>query len=125
MIGDRTSGAAEEGGASSLKAPECPPDPPLPQAWKPEATTTPAEAARLRFPSDPARFRVHFPLISVALPERTPPQSTNAEKRSVGKGLFRKCSGCGAVATVGEREARLQVCPTDKHPQPMPVRDWV
>jgi acetyl-CoA carboxylase carboxyl transferase subunit beta len=66
-----------------------------------------------------------LPFPSVALPERTPAQSTNAEKRSVGKGLFRKCSGCGAVATVEEMEARFNVCPTCEHHHPMPVADWL
>ena len=61
----------------------------------------------------------------MALPERTPPQSTNAEKRSVGKGLFRKCAGCGAVATVEEMEARFHVCPSCDHHHPMPVGDWL
>jgi len=61
----------------------------------------------------------------VALPERTPAQSTNAEKRSVGKGLFRKCAGCGAVATVEELEVRFHVCPTCEHHHPMPVGDWI
>ena len=62
---------------------------------------------------------------SVALPERTPAQSTNAEKRSVGQGLFRKCAGCGAVATVEEMAARFHVCSACGHHHPMPVADWV
>jgi acetyl-CoA carboxylase carboxyl transferase subunit beta len=61
----------------------------------------------------------------VALPERTPAQSTNAEKRSVGRGLFRKCAGCGAVSTVEELAARFLVCGTCGHHHPMPVEDWV
>jgi acetyl-CoA carboxylase carboxyl transferase subunit beta len=61
----------------------------------------------------------------VALPERTPAQSTNAEKRSVGRGLFRKCAGCGAVSTVEELEARFLVCASCSHHHPMPVDDWV
>ncbi|HTQ03525.1 MAG TPA: acetyl-CoA carboxylase, carboxyltransferase subunit beta [Polyangiaceae bacterium] len=60
----------------------------------------------------------------MALPERTPTQSTNAEKRSVGRGLFRKCAGCGAVFTVEELEARFSVCGTCGHHHPMPVDDW-
>jgi len=60
----------------------------------------------------------------VALPERTPAQSTNAEKRSVGRGLFRKCAGCGAVSTVEELEARFLVCASCSHHHPMPVEDW-
>jgi acetyl-CoA carboxylase carboxyl transferase subunit beta len=62
---------------------------------------------------------------SVALPERTPAQSTNAEKRSVGQGLFRKCAGCGVVATVEEMTARFHVCAACDHHHPMPVADWV
>jgi acetyl-CoA carboxylase carboxyl transferase subunit beta len=61
----------------------------------------------------------------VALPERTPAQSTNAEKRSVGRGLFRKCSGCGAVSTVEELEVRFLVCGACSHHHPMPVANWV
>ena len=60
----------------------------------------------------------------MALPERTPAQSTNAEKRSVGKGLFRKCAGCGAVSTVEELEARFLVCGSCGHHHPMPVDGW-
>jgi acetyl-CoA carboxylase carboxyl transferase subunit beta len=60
----------------------------------------------------------------VALPERTPAQSTNAEKRSVGRGLFRKCAGCGAVSTVEELEVRYLVCATCGHHHRMPVADW-
>jgi len=61
----------------------------------------------------------------VALPERTPAQSTNAEKRSVGRGLFRKCAGCGAVSTVEELTVRFLVCGSCGHHHPMPVEDWV
>jgi acetyl-CoA carboxylase carboxyl transferase subunit beta len=60
----------------------------------------------------------------VALPERTPTQTNDAEKRSVGKGLFRKCSGCGAVFTVEELEAHVHVCATCGHHHPMGVDDW-
>jgi acetyl-CoA carboxylase carboxyl transferase subunit beta len=61
----------------------------------------------------------------VALPERTPAQSTNTEKRSVGRGLFRKCAGCGAVSTVEELSALWHVCAACAHHHPMPVGDWV
>jgi acetyl-CoA carboxylase carboxyl transferase subunit beta len=60
----------------------------------------------------------------VALPERTPANSSNAEKRSVGRGIFRKCAGCGAVSTVEELEARYSVCGSCSHHHPMPVDDW-
>jgi acetyl-CoA carboxylase carboxyl transferase subunit beta len=61
----------------------------------------------------------------LALPERTPAQSTNTEKRSVGRGLFRKCAGCGAVSTVEEMAALWHVCAACGHHHPMPVGDWV
>ncbi|HEX5100482.1 MAG TPA: acetyl-CoA carboxylase, carboxyltransferase subunit beta [Polyangiaceae bacterium] len=60
----------------------------------------------------------------MALPERTPAQSTNAEKRSVGRGLFKKCAGCGAVSTLEEFEARFHVCGACAHHHPMPIADW-
>ncbi|MFO7177752.1 MAG: acetyl-CoA carboxylase, carboxyltransferase subunit beta [Pseudomonadota bacterium] len=60
----------------------------------------------------------------MALPERTPAQSTSAEKRSVGKGLFRKCSGCGALSTAEELKARWHVCPACGHHHPMSAREW-
>ncbi|HSU42048.1 MAG TPA: acetyl-CoA carboxylase, carboxyltransferase subunit beta [Polyangiaceae bacterium] len=61
----------------------------------------------------------------MALPERTPAQSTNAEKRSVGRGLFRKCAGCGAVSTVEELRVRFLVCGSCGHHHPMPVEEWM
>ena len=36
----------------------------------------------------------------MALPERNPTQTDSAEKRSVGRGIFKKCAGCGHVLTV-------------------------
>ncbi len=50
--------------------------------------------------------------ITVALPERTPAQSTSSEKRSVGQGVFRKCTGCGVVNTVEDLSSRFYVCPS-------------
>ncbi|HEY3499784.1 MAG TPA: acetyl-CoA carboxylase, carboxyltransferase subunit beta [Polyangiaceae bacterium] len=60
----------------------------------------------------------------MALPERTPAQSTNAEKRSVGRGLFRKCAGCGAVSTLEEFAQRRHVCTSCGHHHPMSVEEW-
>jgi acetyl-CoA carboxylase carboxyl transferase subunit beta len=60
----------------------------------------------------------------VALPERTPAQSTSAEKRSVGKGIFRKCGGCGALSTAEELNTNWQVCPTCGHHHPMTTPEW-
>jgi len=60
----------------------------------------------------------------VALPERTPAQSTSTEKRSVGQGLFRKCTGCGVVNTVEDLASRFYVCPSCGHHHPMASSDW-
>jgi acetyl-CoA carboxylase carboxyl transferase subunit beta len=60
----------------------------------------------------------------VTLPERTPAQTTSAEKRSVGKGLFSKCGGCGAVFTAEELSARWNVCSSCGHHHPMAPSEW-
>jgi len=60
----------------------------------------------------------------VALPERTPAQSTSTEKRSVGQGLFRKCTGCGVVNTVEDLASRFYVCPSCGYHHPMASSDW-
>lgn len=60
----------------------------------------------------------------MTLPERTPPQSTSAEKRSVGKGLFTKCAGCGAVSTAEELSAKWHVCDSCGHHHRMSAEEW-
>lgn len=60
----------------------------------------------------------------MTLPERTPAQSTSAEKRSVGKGLFSKCAGCGVVFTAEELAANWHVCTSCGHHHPMSAADW-
>jgi acetyl-CoA carboxylase carboxyl transferase subunit beta len=60
----------------------------------------------------------------VTLPERTPAQSTSAEKRSVEKGLFTKCAGCGVVFTAEELSARWQVCSNCGHHHPLGAPEW-
>ena len=60
----------------------------------------------------------------MALPERTPAQSTSSEKRSVGQGLFRKCTGCGVVNTVEDLSSRFYVCPSCSYHHPMSSADW-
>ncbi|HET9929945.1 MAG TPA: acetyl-CoA carboxylase, carboxyltransferase subunit beta [Polyangiaceae bacterium] len=60
----------------------------------------------------------------MTLPERTPPQSTSAEKRSVGKGLFTKCAGCGAVSTAEELNAKWHVCSACGHHHRMSAEQW-
>ncbi|HWA75060.1 MAG TPA: acetyl-CoA carboxylase, carboxyltransferase subunit beta [Polyangiaceae bacterium] len=60
----------------------------------------------------------------MTLPERTPAQSTSAEKRSVGKGLFSKCDGCGVVFTAEELSAHFNVCGSCGHHHPMVAPEW-
>ena len=60
----------------------------------------------------------------MALPERNPTQTDSAEKRSVGRGLFKKCAGCGNVLTAPEFAARLHVCPACGHHHRMSVAEW-
>jgi acetyl-CoA carboxylase carboxyl transferase subunit beta len=60
----------------------------------------------------------------VTLPERTPAQSTSAEKRSVGKGLFTKCAGCGAVSTAEELSAKFNVCDACGHHHRLSASEW-
>jgi acetyl-CoA carboxylase carboxyl transferase subunit beta len=62
--------------------------------------------------------------LAVAFPERTPPQTTSSEKRSVGRGLFKKCAGCGVVSTVEELDQRWQICPVCGHHHPMASEAW-
>jgi acetyl-CoA carboxylase carboxyl transferase subunit beta len=60
----------------------------------------------------------------VALPERNPTQTDSAEKRSVGRGLFKKCAGCGHVLTAPEFAERFHICPACGHHHRMSVAEW-
>jgi acetyl-CoA carboxylase carboxyl transferase subunit beta len=62
--------------------------------------------------------------LAVSFPERTPPQTTSSEKRSVGKGLFKKCAGCGTVSTLEEMVSRFHVCPACGHHHSMSAPEW-
>lgn len=60
----------------------------------------------------------------MALPERNPTQTDSAEKRSVGRGLFKKCAGCGHVLTAPEFAERFHICPACGHHHRMSVAEW-
>jgi len=47
----------------------------------------------------------------VVWPQRKPSQSDASEKKSVGKGVFRKCDGCGATLTAEAFAESFEVCP--------------
>jgi acetyl-CoA carboxylase carboxyl transferase subunit beta len=54
----------------------------------------------------------------VELPEKTPAQVLAGDKKTIGKGVFRKCSQCGAVKTAEVMAANFEVCPDcGKHHQ--------
>jgi acetyl-CoA carboxylase carboxyl transferase subunit beta len=44
-------------------------------------------------------------------PQRKPTDTDASEKRSVGKGVFRKCDGCGATLTAEALADNFEVCP--------------
>jgi acetyl-CoA carboxylase carboxyl transferase subunit beta len=44
-------------------------------------------------------------------PEKKPPESDAAEKKTLGKGVFRKCDGCGETLPSDAFAARFEVCP--------------
>jgi acetyl-CoA carboxylase carboxyl transferase subunit beta len=44
-------------------------------------------------------------------PEKKPPESDAAEKKSVGKGIFRKCDGCGETLASDAFATNFEVCP--------------
>ena len=46
----------------------------------------------------------------VVWPQRKPSQSDASEKKSIGKGVFRKCDGCGATLTAEALSASFEVC---------------
>ncbi len=44
-------------------------------------------------------------------PEKKPPESDAAEKKTIGKGVFRKCDGCGETLPSDSFAANFEVCP--------------
>jgi acetyl-CoA carboxylase carboxyl transferase subunit beta len=47
----------------------------------------------------------------VSWPEKKPPESDAAEKKTLGKGVFRKCDGCGETIPADAFAAHHEVCP--------------
>ncbi len=44
-------------------------------------------------------------------PEKKPPEGDATEKKTLGKGVFRKCDGCGATLTAETFAKNFEVCP--------------
>ncbi len=66
----------------------------------------------------------HSEAIQLAFPSKTPAQTHESEKKSVGKGVFRKCDGCSAVMTAEELASHFHVCPHCGHHHRMSNDDW-
>jgi acetyl-CoA carboxylase carboxyl transferase subunit beta len=47
----------------------------------------------------------------VVWPQRKQPSTDASEKKSIGKGVFRKCDGCGATLTAEALAKNFEVCP--------------
>jgi acetyl-CoA carboxylase carboxyl transferase subunit beta len=50
----------------------------------------------------------------MAWPEKTPPHGDASEKKSLGKGIFRKCDGCGETLDAADLAKSFEVCPLCK-----------
>lgn len=59
-----------------------------------------------------------------SLPDKTPAQSFSNEKRSLGKGVFKKCGGCGSVLTAEALSESWHVCGSCGYHHPMSPADW-
>ncbi|MBN1612678.1 MAG: acetyl-CoA carboxylase carboxyl transferase subunit beta, partial [Polyangiaceae bacterium] len=60
----------------------------------------------------------------MSFPAKNSAQATFAEKRSLGRGVFRKCRGCGAVQTEDRFARCWQVCPDCGYHHPLDTRQW-
>lgn len=60
----------------------------------------------------------------MSFPAKTPTTARDSEKRSIGKGVFSKCRGCGEVLTAEELSQAWYVCPHCQHHHPMPPEAW-
>jgi acetyl-CoA carboxylase carboxyl transferase subunit beta len=58
----------------------------------------------------------------MAWPEKTPPQST--DKKTLGKGVFRKCGGCGETHPAESLVEQFEVCPSCGFHHRLSVQGW-
>lgn len=61
----------------------------------------------------------------MGLPEKTPATNQDADKRSIGKGIFGKCEGCAAVWTRERLAENWEVCPSCDRHHPLPISRWL
>ncbi len=57
-------------------------------------------------------------------PDKVPPSTHGADKRSLGAGVFRLCDGCGATHTAAELAASFEVCGACGHHHRLDVDGW-
>lgn len=57
-------------------------------------------------------------------PKKTSPQSDASEKKTLGKGVFRKCDGCGETRPAEELVATFEVCPACGHHHKLAAARW-
>jgi acetyl-CoA carboxylase carboxyl transferase subunit beta len=60
----------------------------------------------------------------VPWPEKKPPELDATEKRTVGKGVFRKCDGCGETLTSDTLAESFEVCPACGQHHKLAAMGW-
>ncbi len=60
----------------------------------------------------------------MAFPSKTPAQVHESEKKSVGRGVFQKCTSCGAVLTAEDMHRDWHVCSSCGFHHPMGPGQW-
>jgi acetyl-CoA carboxylase carboxyl transferase subunit beta len=60
----------------------------------------------------------------VSWPEKTQPTTDASEKRTLGKGVFRLCEGCGATLTTDDLKASFEVCTQCGHHHRLGAARW-
>ena len=61
----------------------------------------------------------------MGLPEKTPAALQDADKRTIGKGIFGKCEGCSAVWTRERLAENWEVCPNCDRHHPLALNRWL
>jgi len=61
----------------------------------------------------------------MAWPEKTAPSTDASEKRSLGKGVFRRCARCGETLEAVKLEQNFEVCPLCEHHHPLHHDGWI
>jgi acetyl-CoA carboxylase carboxyl transferase subunit beta len=56
--------------------------------------------------------------------DRVRPETDASEKRSAGKGVFRKCDGCGETLLADALARNFEVCPTCQHHHRLSAGGW-